>query len=209
MAQRSSSVQTTTVSPDLEENVIEQTDGIVRNFFYQRFQMDMQSTESELCVSTPSVPEFNHFQSNPLSPSTQIGRRLAEIGDQINDQYAGEFRSMIQQLHITPSTAYSAFAGVARRLFTQGINWGRIAALLMFGYRIGMEVQRSFGQFINKIIQNLVKFIISEKITTWIASQGGWYSALTFKFDNNNVRAIAVIAALASLTVFAVWMSHR
>lgn len=46
----------------------------------------------------------------------------------------------------------------------------------MFGYRIGMEVQRSFGQFINKIIQNLVKFIISEKITTWIASQGGWVS---------------------------------
>lgn len=49
------------------------------------------------------------------SPSTQIGRRLAEIGDQINDQYEGEFRSMITSLHITPSTAYSAFAGVARR----------------------------------------------------------------------------------------------
>lgn len=208
MAQQST-VQTATVSPDLEENVNEQTEGIVQSFFYQRFQMDMQSTESELCVSTPSIPEFSHYQMNPLSPSTQIGRRLAEIGDQINDQYEGEFRSMIQSLHITPSTAYSAFAGVARRLFTQGINWGRIAALLMFGYRIGLEVQRSFGQFINKIIQNLVKFIITERISSWIASQGGWYSALQFKFDNNNVRAIVAISALAAFTVFAVWMSHR
>ncbi len=49
------------------------------------------------------------------SSTSQVGRRLAEIGDQINDRYEGEFRSMIQQLHITPSTAYQAFAGVARK----------------------------------------------------------------------------------------------
>lgn len=66
MAKQSTVQTTTTVSPDLEENVNEQTEGIVQSFFYQRFQMDMQSSESELCVSTPSVPEFSQYQMNPL-----------------------------------------------------------------------------------------------------------------------------------------------
>ena len=63
---------------------------------------------------------------------------------------------------------------VFSRLFKQGINWGRIAALLMFGYRIALDVSVGVGEFLNKIIQALVKFIIGEKIAMWIAEQGGW-----------------------------------
>jgi len=44
-----------------------------------------------------------------------IGRQLAVVGDDINNRYAPEFSQMICMLHLTPETAYEAFAGVARK----------------------------------------------------------------------------------------------
>ena len=44
-----------------------------------------------------------------------IGRQLAVVGDDINNRYAPEFNQMIRMLHLTPETAYEAFAGVARK----------------------------------------------------------------------------------------------
>jgi Bcl-2 antagonist/killer family protein len=49
------------------------------------------------------------------SASAQVGRRLAKIGDDINMKYQGEFDHMIDKLQVDKSTAYDAFAGVARR----------------------------------------------------------------------------------------------
>lgn len=198
----------TLLTPDTEDNVIQDTERIVRSFMFQRLQMDMQSESSDIAISTPRIPAFQ-CDSSPFSPSTQIGLRLAEIGDNINVQYEGEFRTMVQQLHITPSTAYNAFAGVARRLFKQGINWGRIAALLMFGYRIALDVSVGVGEFLNKIIQALVKFIIGEKIAMWIAEQGGWRSILTYKLENQPWVTVGIVAALAAVTVAAIYYSRR
>ncbi|XP_072046093.1 bcl-2 homologous antagonist/killer-like [Amphiura filiformis] len=199
---------TETLTPDTEDNVIEHTEEIVRSFMYQRLQMDMQHERSDIAISTPRLPEFQ-VNTSPLSSTSQVGRRLAEIGDQINDRYEGEFRSMIQHLHITPSTAYQAFAGVARKLFTQGINWGRIAALLMFGYRIALDVSTGVGEFLNKIVQALVRFIVGEKIASWIAEQGGWRSILTYQFQTYSWVSVGVVAALATVTVLAIYYNRR
>ena len=44
-----------------------------------------------------------------------MGRQLAMIGDDINERYAPQFNSMIKSLHLSPDTAYEAFAGIARK----------------------------------------------------------------------------------------------
>ena len=48
-------------------------------------------------------------------PTGQVGRQLAMIGDDINERYAPQFNSMIKSLHLSPDTAYEAFAGIARK----------------------------------------------------------------------------------------------
>ncbi|XP_038048918.1 bcl-2 homologous antagonist/killer-like isoform X2 [Patiria miniata] len=203
--------QTERLSPDNEENVVEQTESIVRNYMYIRYQTDMQSEESELSIATPRIPEFRCFTANPLSPTSQVGRRLAEIGDQINSQYQCEFSEMISQLRITPATAYEAFAGVARRLFTQGINWGRIAALLSFGYQVALSVKAGIGEFISKIINSIVKFICTEKIAHWISEQGGWRAALSYKFETSeSLRLFFAISVAAAATAgLMYWLGRR
>ncbi|XP_078000122.1 bcl-2 homologous antagonist/killer-like [Glandiceps talaboti] len=189
----------TELPPDTEENVQEQAEGIVRNFMFQRFQQEFQA-DSE----TPSVPELQGFTTNPLSPTAQVGRRLAQIGDDINARYAGEFRTMIRALDVTPSTAYEHFANIARKIFTDGLNWGRIVALLMFGYRIAMDViQKGFRGFFNKVVTFVVKFIIGERISAWIAQQGGWASALYYQLEEPGWKAVGVVVVIAAVTTLA------
>ncbi|ESO03252.1 hypothetical protein HELRODRAFT_93020, partial [Helobdella robusta] len=67
-------------------------------------------------------------------------------------------------------------------LFSDGtISWGRITILFLFGYRIAISVLRTgFSQMIEKFVACLVEVIIREKITTWIAQQGGWVSASVY-----------------------------
>lgn len=62
------------------------------------------------------------------------------------------------------------------RLFKDGqINWGRIVTLLCFGYRLTVTViQQGISGFFSKIVTFILDFLISNKITEWIARHGGW-----------------------------------
>ena len=67
------------------------------------------------------------------------------------------------------------------RIFADDINWGRILTLLCFGYRMAIQVLRDhvgkFADFLRRIGQFLLKFLITERISRWIAENGGWVSA--------------------------------
>uniref|UniRef100_A0A8C5UAW6 Bcl-2 Bcl-2 homology region 1-3 domain-containing protein n=1 Tax=Malurus cyaneus samueli TaxID=2593467 RepID=A0A8C5UAW6_9PASS len=60
-------------------------------------------------------------------------------------------------------------------LFESGINWGRVIALLAFGYRLAMHVwQRGVSGFLRLIARCLGEFMLQHRIARWIAQQGGW-----------------------------------
>ncbi|XP_077866051.1 bcl-2 homologous antagonist/killer-like, partial [Saccoglossus kowalevskii] len=89
-------------------------------------------------------------------------------------------------------------------IFFDGINWGRIVALLMFGYRIAMDViQKGFRGFFSKIIEFVVKFIIGEKIAQWIARQGGWAAALYYQLEEPGWKAVGAVAIIAAVSILA------
>jgi len=62
-------------------------------------------------------------------------------------------------------------------LFESGINWGRVIALLGFGYRMAVHVyQHGITGFLRRIICFVVDFMLRNRIAQWIAQQGGWVS---------------------------------
>ncbi|KAL3881757.1 hypothetical protein ACJMK2_028268 [Sinanodonta woodiana] len=170
---------------DSEENVTQQTEEVFQNFLYQSYRNEKMKQEFD---ATPSVTEFVNFTQDSISPASQVGRQLAKIGDDINERYANEFDQMINSLNINHTSAYEAFAGVARKLFQNGINWGRILALFCLGYRIAMRVLRlgerihEFGSVLRNVISNIVRFIgdTASGIARWIARQGGWSDAMSY-----------------------------
>jgi len=53
------------LTPDTEENVRAQTDGVFRHFVYQLHSIDR--TEQQDADDTPTVPELSSFGESPLS----------------------------------------------------------------------------------------------------------------------------------------------
>lgn len=167
--------------------VVRDTEGVFRHFVFQRYQDETEREEQSGEMNSPTAsvrPDaLEELRScNDEHPFSQhvpvIGRRLLEIGDEIDAKYKDQFRDMIDSLSLTPATAYETFAALARRLFRSGISWGRIVALLCFGYEIAVTVIRKgfSGSFLRRIVRFVVDFIFNERIARWIAQRGGWVS---------------------------------
>lgn len=66
----------------------------------------------------------------------------------------------------------------AHSLFKSGISWGRVVALLGFGYRLALYVyQRGLTGFLGQVTCFLADIILHHYIARWIAQRGGWVSA--------------------------------
>jgi len=157
------------------------TEGVFRTFLYHRFQEESERGDDEVQFDrarSDALEELRSCNDEHRRHITRIGQRLGEVGDEIDARYRDQFHEMIEQLSLTSDTAYETFAAVTRRLFRSGINWGRIIALLCFGYEIAITViRRGFsGSFLRRIIRFVVDFVFRERIAAWIAEHGGWVS---------------------------------
>ena len=186
-----------------EEAVVNETEGVFRHFMYQRFQDEWTREEQEGLVDSAASARSDALEElrscNDEAPGNHIvviGRRLGEVGDEIDAKYKSEFQEMIEQLNLTHATAYETFAAIARRLFRSGINWGRIVALLCFGYEIAVSVIRQgfSGSFLRRIVRFVVDFVFRERIARWIADHGGWVS--------NSQRLFLPFCAIRSSALF-------
>ncbi|KAK2572803.1 Bcl-2 homologous antagonist/killer [Acropora cervicornis] len=198
--------------PEEEElAVLRDTEGVFRHFMFQRYQdetergeqsgeMSSSSARPDALEELRSCSDLHQFSQNlPV-----IGKRLGEIGDEIDAKYKDQFKDMIDSLSLTPATAYETFAALARRLFRSGINWGRIVALLCFGYEIAVTViRRGFsGNFLRRIIRFVVDFIFNERIARWIAEHGGWRGVLDFRLSEPSWYTIGIVLLLGGIAAF-------
>ncbi|XP_063274707.1 bcl-2 homologous antagonist/killer [Prinia subflava] len=175
-----------------EGRVAEEAEEVFRSFAFYRYQQEREERGAEV----PPDPEIEQIQQDLESTGSQVGQRLAIIGDDIYMRYDAEFRTMLASLQPTPDNAYEHFTKIASSLFESGINWGRVIALLAFGYRLAMHVwQRGVGGFLRSIARYLGDFMLHHHIARWIAQQGGWRAVLDL--DNVYVKYVLVAAVVA------------
>jgi len=68
------------------------------------------------------------------------------------------------------------------RLLSGEINWGRIVALLCFGYRLSLALAHDiYHNIVPNIAQLVVRFMIRERMLNWIYDHGGWVCFLYFQ----------------------------
>uniref|UniRef100_A0A7N5JYN4 Bcl-2 homologous antagonist/killer n=1 Tax=Ailuropoda melanoleuca TaxID=9646 RepID=A0A7N5JYN4_AILME len=133
----------------------------------------------------------------------QVGRQLAIIGDDINQRYDSEFQTMLQHLQPTAENAYEYFTKIASSLFESGINWGRVVALLGFGYRLALHVyQRGLTGFLGQVTRFVADFMLHHCIARWIAQRGGWVAALNL--GNGPILNVLIVLSLVLLGQFVV-----
>ncbi|XP_072886410.1 bcl-2 homologous antagonist/killer-like [Hemitrygon akajei] len=186
-----------------ELDVVDETEDVFRSYVFFRY-----CTEREEQGELPDDPEITGMHQPTNSTTALVGRQLAVIGDDINRRYDLEFHNLLSRLPLNAQNAYDYFCKIADGLFESGINWGRVIALLGFGYRMAIYVfQNGMKGFISQIAKFIAKFLLKNRIAQWIAMQGGWVAAL--ELDNIYVKWMLRILAVVLLGVFVVHKFYK
>ncbi|XP_037698940.1 bcl-2 homologous antagonist/killer [Choloepus didactylus] len=188
-----------TPSSTSEEQVARDTEEVFRSYVFYRHRQEQEAEGA----AAPADPEMDTLPLEPSSTMGQVGRQLAIIGDDINQRYDSEFQTMLQHLQPTADNAYEYFSKIASSLFESGINWGRVVALLGFGYRLALHVyQRGLTGFLGQVTRFVANFMLHHYIARWIAQRGGWVAALDL--GNGPIRNVLMVLAVVLLGQFVV-----
>ncbi|XP_078276720.1 bcl-2 homologous antagonist/killer-like [Rhinoraja longicauda] len=184
-------------------DVVQETEDVFKSYVFFRYQSERNEGEQ-----LPGDPEITQMHQPPSGTPTLVGRQLAVIGDDINRRYDMEFNNLLSGLPINTENAYDYFCKIADRLFESGINWGRVIALLGFGYRMAIYVfQNGVKGFLSQIAKFIAEFLLKNRIAQWIAMQGGWVAAL--ELDNIYVKWVLGILTVVLLGVFVVHKFYK
>lgn len=185
-----------------EQQVAQDTEEVFRSYVFYLHHQE-QETQG---AAAPANPEMDSLSPEPNSVLGQVGRQLALIGDDINRRYDTEFQNLLEQLQPTAGNAYELFTKIASSLFKSGISWGRVVALLGFGYRLALYVyQRGLTGFLGQVTCFLADIILHHYIARWIAQRGGWVAALNLRM-RDPILSVVVIFGVVLLGQFVV---HR
>lgn len=109
--------------------------------------------------------------------NNKVFQAVRKLGDEFeNKQDSCDFQEMVTSLHITPDTAQSTFLTVSNEMFSNGINWGRVVALIGFGGAFSVEcVSRNMPQLVDSVVDWVATYMNSN-LKDWISHNGGWVS---------------------------------
>ncbi|NWZ86447.1 BAK protein, partial [Poecile atricapillus] len=80
-----------------EGRVAEEAEEVFRSYVFFRYRQEREERGAEL----PPDPEIEQIQQELESTGSQVGQRLALIGDDIYKNYDDEFRNMLESLQPT------------------------------------------------------------------------------------------------------------
>ncbi|XP_047134886.1 apoptosis regulator BAX [Hydra vulgaris] len=161
--------------------VIESTPELFTQFLVNRMEND-----------NIEVPEELRNRSRNGTVNKEVAHCLKRIGDDLVNNH--QLNDLISLIHVTPKTAYETFYDVASHVFEDGtINWGRIATLFYFAYKLAIQVIKQLS-LVEIVIGWVQKFVI-DRLAQWIAERGGW-NAVQEYFDSTTVQFYGVFAAV-------------
>ncbi|XP_041472202.1 apoptosis regulator BAX-like [Lytechinus variegatus] len=153
------------------DDVGEQATVLLQHFIVDRFQQDGFE-------NAPGLDDLRAGLAVPREQEvvwTEVGCMLRSIGDTLDRD-----RELQRMINSVPSDSpIEAIIAVAHVIFGDGdITWGRIVGLFYFAYRmcaraIESVLDKSFPSWINKLIKEVVKFLVI-KFAHWIVNKGGW-----------------------------------
>ncbi|XP_063309186.1 bcl-2 homologous antagonist/killer isoform X2 [Pelobates fuscus] len=191
-----------------ETNICQLTEEELRNeteIVFMSYSFHLSGIESNENEDTVPIQRETMEATQLNSALDRVGRQLAIIGDDINDRYEADFNNMLRNLNPNLDNAYDYFKKIASSIFETGVNWGRIFALLGFGYRMAVYVFRNGHHgFFRTVGQYMARYVIESSIGRWLVREGGWAAVL--KLTNNSIKY--VLMALGTVLILQFLFRH-
>lgn len=172
--------------PILEQGVV-----VLRSYVIERINTEDPSRH----VDAVDLGGRPHEQDDP--EVKEVVEQLLKIADELNRNV--EFQRLINQ--VQGNCAKEVFMMVARSLFIDGINWGRVVALFHLAYRLIYKALTTNHLENIRMVISWVLQVIRELLYPWLVQQGGWVGVI-HSFPWRNVAIAASVAVVAALVYY-------
>lgn len=176
----------------VDDPILEQGAVVLRGYVMERINTEDPAlrVSSEDLGGRPDEQEDDNVK--------QVVEQLLKIADEMNRN--AELQRLINQ--VEGNCAQDIFMTVARSIFSDGINWGRIVALFHLAYKlIYRAITTNHIENIRLVISWVLQ-VIKDMLYSWIVQQGGWEGVIRGFTRWRTIAIVASIAVVASLVYF-------
>ncbi|XP_051241870.1 apoptosis regulator Bcl-2 [Dicentrarchus labrax] len=164
------------------------------------------SGRPERAVTSHRGVAVEDSQQGPSSSPTRLQVALRCAGDELEQRYRGDLAAQVSVLLLCDGGVAELLRGltaVREELFRDGVNWGRIVAMMALGGALSAEVAHTDGAWrVDDIAAWLEESLDSQPLRGWIEDNGGW-DAFTELYGDSRPRArfwsLATVFGLAVL----------
>ncbi|XP_056120056.1 apoptosis regulator BAX [Rhinichthys klamathensis goyatoka] len=180
----------------VDDVILEQGAVLLRGYIIERVTVD----DPSMHVSPEDLGGRSQEGDDPHIK--EVVGQLLKIADDLNRN--AELQHLIST--VQANCAQDVFMTVARSIFDDGINWGRVVALFHLAYKlIYMALTQNHFEIIRRIISWFLQFM-KENISAWIRQQGGWEGIFR---SVSRWRTVSCIAAVAFIVAAVYWKRTR
>ncbi|CAL1590375.1 unnamed protein product [Knipowitschia caucasica] len=180
----------------VDDPILEQGAVVLRGYVIERLLVEDPSCciSSEELGGRPEEQEEHNIK--------QVVDQLLRIADEMNRN--AELQRLINQVDGT--CAQDIFMTVARSIFADGINWGRIVALFHVAYKLIHKAISSNHLENIRVVVSWVLTVIKDQLYSWIVQQGGWEGVIR---GFRSWRSVAMAASVALVVCLVYYRSTR
>ncbi|CAK6961968.1 apoptosis regulator BAX [Scomber scombrus] len=180
----------------VDDAIIEQGAVVLRGYVIQR----IHSSDPDRQVSSEDLGGLPDEQQDPQIK--EVVKQLLKIADEMNRN--AELQRLINQ--VPGNCAQDIFMKVARSIFVDGINWGRVVALFHLAYKLIHRALTTNHLENIRLVINWVLQFIREQLYSWLVQQGGWQGVIR---GISQWRTVAVVASLVLVATFVYYRKTR
>ncbi|XP_035507624.1 apoptosis regulator BAX [Morone saxatilis] len=176
----------------IDDPILEQGAVVLRGYVIERINTE----DPDRLVSSEDLGGRPNEQQDPHIKD--VVEQLIKIADELNRN--AELQRLVNQ--VQDNCAKEVFMTVARSIFADGINWGRVVALFHLAYRLIYKALTSNHLENIRTVIGWVLQIIREKIYSWIIQQGGWEGVIHGFSRWRTVAIVASVVLVASIVYY-------
>lgn len=179
-----------------DDPILEQGAVVLRGYVIERINTE----DPDRNVSSVDLGGRPNEQQDPNIK--EVVEHLLKIADDINRN--AELQHLINQ--VQGNCAQDIFMQVARSIFTDGINWGRVVALFHLAYRLIHKALTTNHLENIRLVISWVLQVIRDTLYSWIVQQGGWEGVIR---GFSRWRTVAIVASVALAAAFVYYRKTR
>lgn len=180
----------------IDDPILEQGAVVLRGYVIER----LNTEEPGRHVSSEDLGGRPNEQQDPQIK--EVVEHLIKIADDLNRN--AELQRLINQ--VQGNCAQDVFMTVARSIFADGINWGRVVALFHLAYRLIYKALTTNHLENIRTVISWVLQVIREQLYGWLIQQGGWEGVIR---GFSQWKTVAIVASVVLVATFVYYRKTR